>query len=147
MICKIEGCKKDIRPKRSRIGLCVNHYMKQWHYGDPLHDAKAYLKATKSPSITDLHWMAGFLEGEGHFGMNSPTARCAILKAVQVNKEPLQRIRDVLGGSLKQRIPRNNQQPYYEWNTSGARARGAMMTLYSLLSGVKKNDARLALQI
>ncbi len=144
---KCKHCSKDVRKGYETLQLCANHYMKHWRYGNALHDAKAYLKAQRPPRLLDLAWAAGFLEGEGHFGINSPTARCAVIQATQVNQEPLLQLRKVFGGSLNARKPRNNQTPYFEWKVSGARARGIMMTLYLLLSQKRRESILNALAL
>src|SRR5437899_325842 len=89
-------------------------------------------KATSHPTARDLEWAAGFLEGEGSFGKWGTTHT---VQAAQVNQEPLLRIQTLFGGWVK---PRKTMQPGHQnawvWRVSGARARGIMMTLYSLLS-------------
>lgn len=52
-----------------------------------------------SVDVRDLHWAAGFLEGEGCFHFSK--ARHLHVSVAQVNKEPLDRLRNIFrGGSL-----------------------------------------------
>lgn len=98
-------------------------------------------------SIKELYWAAGFLEGEGsfhrnHIGLGS-TER---VNANQVNREPLRRLLNLFGGTLyNKRERRDNRQPISAWGIYGARARGAMMTLYLLMSKRRKAQIRKAL--
>jgi hypothetical protein len=98
------------------------------------------------PNVHELEWAAGFLEGEGNF---TRTRRTEMVRAAQVNKDPLIRLQFLFGGSIKRYMGGGkNQKPYYLWLTTGARARGIAMTLYSLLfSDLRKKQIRKALQI
>src|SRR5439155_26696382 len=60
--------------------------------------------ATISPTIRDLEWAAGFLEGEGAFGAygNPPRARYPRVSASQVNPAPLLRLQQIFGGRIRQ---------------------------------------------
>lgn len=100
--------------------------------------------AAKAASMADLAWAAGFLEGEGNFGVNHrKLGRSAsqVVRATQKNLEPLYRLQRFLGGAVKPL----RQDGYGEWRTYGVRARGIMMTLYSFLSAKKRADIQFAL--
>lgn len=101
------------------------------------------LRATRAPTVMELAWAAGFLEGEGAFAVNG--RKCEVVNAVQVNREPLTLLRDVFGGALAQRVPRGQQKPYWHWQTSGARARGIMLTIYPWLSARRRGQVTRAL--
>lgn len=98
----------------------------------------AFTVATSSTAA--LHWVAGFLEAEGHFGAivepkNSLTTHK--IEAAQVQRWPLDAVVGLFGGSLALRTPKPSQRaksPAYRWTVHGPRARGVMLTLYSLLS-------------
>lgn len=142
--CSVDRCKNLARTR----GLCPNHYHRLLRNGHPIKSPRDELRATRSPTTVDLHWAAGFLEGEGHFGCNSPTARCAVVKAAQVQKEPLDRLRAIFGGRIsfcESRKPK--QRDSFVWQISGARARGVMMTLYSLLSTCRQRAIERALKV
>lgn len=89
-------------------------------------------KAKETPSLADLHWIAGFTEGEGSFGFYGGT-EC--VQVSQVDTEPLAKLKRLLGGSVNMKDePRGNRQQSFSWMATGARARGVMLTLYPLLS-------------
>lgn len=83
----------------------------------------------------ELYWAAGFLEGEGCFWSQRPSAS-AMITASQVQRNPLEHLQKVVGGTLRGPKKSNNKsaQPFFIWNIYGVRAAGLMMTLYSLMS-------------
>ena len=98
-------------------------------------------KATKRPTVRDLEWAAGFLEGEGNFRGASKGEGTARVRCSQCNREPMDRLVALFGGSLthiKKRTP--NRQDVWQWQLSGARARGVMLTLYTLMSTKRKEQ-------
>jgi hypothetical protein len=86
-------------------------------------------KSSMSPTLADLHWIAGFLEGEGAFVLTRTTV---VVSAGQVQQEPLDRLRKFLGGSIVFHTGHEIPMPY--WTVCGSRARGMMMTIFSLMS-------------
>jgi hypothetical protein len=89
--------------------------------------------ATVTPSTADLYWAAGFLEGEGSFSRT--TRNKMSVCADQVSKEPIERLQRMLGGAIHTRKKRNtNWNICHQWYTNSDRARGIMLTLYSLMS-------------
>lgn len=104
---------------------------------------KFYTKrAIMSPMIRDLEWAGGFLEGEGSFVRQNHVER---IIAVQVNDEPIKRLLAFFGGSSRIRKLYPPNKHIFAWVVSGARARGVMMTLYSLMSGQRRIQIRTAL--
>lgn len=108
-------------------------------------------KATVSPTVNDLHWAAGFLEGEGSVSFAGLGKRkwSQHIDAHQVNPEPLVKLWQLFGGSLR---PVNSKNPLSirticRWTVSGGRARGVMMTLYSLFSTLWQEKIRKMLRI
>jgi hypothetical protein len=101
--------------------------------------------ATVHPTTADLHWAAGFLEGEGFFGKASSGKGHRVV-ARQVQREPLERLLAFFGGSICLVKPASMKRPIYDWTTSGARARGIMMTLFVLMSPRRKQQIRDALR-
>lgn len=122
--------------------LCSLHH-DRWLVGDRGVEleravgAKSGLLATTTPNMTDLHWAAGFLEGEGHFAFNSGP----IVSANQKGKETLVRLQKMFGGS----IGKHATDGCYYWKRSGPYAVGIMMTLYSLMSTRRKEQIKDAL--
>lgn len=99
--------------------------------------------ATRKPTTRDLEWAAGFLEGEACFRRTSTSENISVS---QVDAEPVVRLLEIFGGrALK--LPRI--QPHNDvwiWSISGARARGVMLTLYSLLGQRRKQQIQKALK-
>jgi len=111
-------------------------------------------KAAVSPEIKDIHWAAGFLEGEGSFCKGTPhkTNSYHGTQRVQCRQneiEPLLKLLSFFGGTIRKVSSKSNKfasVPYIqEWTVSGSRARGVMMTLYSLLSPRRRNQITVAL--
>jgi len=101
-------------------------------------------------NINELYWAAGFLEGEGAFILRDRSASnkgtCVTVKASQANPEPLIRIKTLFGGAVygpykhRPSMKIRHQQPFYEWSVSGTRAAQVFMTLYLLMSDVRKRQ-------
>lgn len=108
-------------------------------------------QATLRPSMFDLHWAAGFLEGEGCFDRvqaqrGVPAAR---VSASQVRPDLLHRLSALFGGAVYFRENRRNPlstKGIWTWTAHGGMARGLMMTLYLLLSNYRREQIRHALQ-
>lgn len=98
-------------------------------------------------TVRALEWTAGFLEGEGSFGLTHGTA-CVLIQADQVQREPLARLRRLYGGTLILRAPstsRPHAQPIWKWALSGVGAAGLSMTLWPLLSSRRRQQIGAAL--
>lgn len=112
-------------------------------------ESNATPRSTMSPSIRDIAWASGFLEGEGAFYCEK--SGCERIQARQVEEEPLRVVQSIFGGSMQLR--KNNRrgfgvdtvQPINEWRTSGSRARGIMMTVYPFMGSRRKAQIRMAL--
>lgn len=115
---------------------------------------------TIPPTVADIHWAAGFLEGEGCFASReSPhkkwdvTVLCVDVLAVQVQKEPLERLQRWFGGSLKERqqgidkrAPVGNvRRNIWCWLLTSSRAIGLMMALYPLMSPWRQEQIKKAI--
>ena len=103
-------------------------------------------KATMSPTLRDLAWAAGFMEGEGTFSSDDKTGKGGRARAVQVNPEPLLRIAAMFGGHVKvSHCVAGNRKPIHYWQVNGARARGVMQTLFSMMSAKRQGQIMVAL--
>jgi hypothetical protein len=100
-------------------------------------------KATVRPTLKDIAWAAGFIEGEGTFKRGTSMQVCA----AQVNPEPLLRLLSLFGGTLTVHTEGDSRgrQRTQVWRVSGARGRGFAMTIYSLMSEKRKEQIRGAL--
>ena len=98
-----------------------------------------------SISTQDIHWAAGFLEGEGSFDFHGCTTR---IVAVQVASGPLEKLQKLFGGVIRPRPHRvAHHSPANYWCVCGHAASGLMMTLYSLMSDKRKVQIKKALAI
>lgn len=94
--------------------------------------------------IKELHWAAGFLEGEGCFHVGGRTS----MAAAQVQIEPLQKIQRILGGTINgpYSAKNPNSKPFFSWRLNGVQAIATMLTLFSLLSPKRKAAITRAVQ-
>lgn len=92
----------------------------------------------------DIAWAAGFLEGEGCFALSRTT--CTVT-AAQVQREPLERLQKMFGGSIYSCSARPGRQPYFTWTLYGPNAAGLMMTLWTLMSPRRRGQIEKALAV
>lgn len=91
----------------------------------------------------EIGWIAGFLEGEGCFEArrqsNGGKGLYLRVTAVQVQREPLERLLRYCGGTIR---PRGKQHPTwqlsYVWRVNSLRAVGLMMMVYPIMSPVRQ---------
>ncbi len=114
--------------------MCNMHY-RRWSRGErgkvlsrPKYAHKG-LGPKRSPSTTDLHWAAGFIEGEGSFKQGI-RERNITVQAKQKDPETLYRLREMFGGS----VFLIDSVGIYNWCISGPYGTGVALTLFSLLS-------------
>ena len=99
-------------------------------------------KATVRPTIRDIAWAAGFIEGEGSVKRGTSLQICA----AQVNQEPLLRLQSLFGGSITEHTAAAGKKSRATiWRVTGARGRGFAMTIYPFLSEKRKEQIRGAL--
>lgn len=104
--------------------------------------------AKQSPTSWDIGWAAGFMEGEGCFTHTGGRTAYGSerVQASQVNREPLERLLALFGGRVIER--QNNPRGFggrgagviNVWQVNGTRARGVMLTLFSLMSERRKGQ-------
>ena len=93
-------------------------------------------------TYAQLNWVAGFLEGEGSFTCLG-NGTVPSVHAQQVQKEPLERLQQLFGGSIYFYPSRKeNASDSWRWAVNGQGAVGIMMTLYSLMSPKRKEQIR-----
>ena len=160
-ICSVSKCEK---PAHART-WCWTHYQRWYKHGNPDTvlpgghkkgfkpwwsrrgvENKWTLKSTISPSLQDIAWAAGFIEGEGSFTRRNRRGLSMSVSVGQVNKEPVQRLLGLFGGSLtvENRKPPNAPE-FWRWQAHGARGRGVAMTVYPFLSAKRQEQVRHAL--
>ena len=105
-------------------------------------------KAKIHPTLRDLAWAAGFIEGEGciirtcKVGLGSEK-----INAVQKTPEPLERLQAMFGGAIKPKPGGafKPESPCFVWEACGPRARGIMLTLYPMMTARRQEQIRKAL--
>jgi hypothetical protein len=95
----------------------------------------------------DIYWTAGFIEGEGYFCTWNSGASAVVVS--QVQREPLERLQAMYGGSLAryQQLSNPRANAFYRWTLMGPDARGLMMTIYSLMSPKRKRQIEKVLKV
>ncbi len=82
-----------------------------------------------TPSLLDVAWAAGFMEGEGFFCLTKrnkrkdggPRSTYRVIGANQVNPQPLHRMQEIFGGKIYlRRKPKPDsdgiqRRPFYGW--------------------------------
>lgn len=92
----------------------------------------------------DIYWLAGLLEGEGHFGLTGGKYPKIVLWMCDL--DVIERANKLLRAADPKRVQRQpDRLPIYCLCLSGARAAGWMMTLYSLMGSRRQDRIRLAL--
>jgi hypothetical protein len=91
----------------------------------------------------EIHWAAGFLDGEGYF-QNPAVRRCPRISAAQKQAWPLLKLKAMFGGSIYYRVTdgRRPERRYFIWERTGRRAIAVMMTVYCLMSPRRQERIR-----
>lgn len=92
-------------------------------------------KATEHPSIKDIYWVAALWEGEG------TVSQACQVNITQKKKWVLNRCKKLFGGHIYK------TKDCFRWIISGARARGFLLTIYTILSPHRKRQIRWALTV
>lgn len=91
-------------------------------------------------SMINLAWAAGFLEGEGSF-VGCMSGGQFTVSAVQIQREPLERLQVMFGGALKPYV-NNRGTLYHRWTVNGAHSIGIAFTLYTFMSPRRREQIR-----
>lgn len=91
-------------------------------------------------SASDLHWAAGFIDGDGCVYQSRTTP---MITATQKDRWPLDKLVALFGGTIYRHV-RNESKGhiYYRWDLYGNAAAGVMMTLFVLLSPRRQEKIR-----
>lgn len=88
-----------------------------------------------------VHWAAGILEGEGCYRNTKYTQQVWV-----TNNDlwVLEKLRHYFGGMInaRKKYDNPNWKQSYLWRLSGPRARGFMLTMYSLMSPRRQEQIR-----
>lgn len=110
---------------------CVSAYQRGEDDARPFRQHRKTILPTMTPSQEDIAWAAGFLEGEGCFGAKvRATGVYGSINAGQVNREPLERLQAMFGGSIR---PAANGT-IFVWAVAGELSRAAVRLVYPWLS-------------
>lgn len=89
----------------------------------------------------EIGWIAGFLEGEGHFNLGGSKSKTPYVEATQVDVGPIDRLHNRFGGKIWQEQrggtygrSKGNRQPCWRWQCVGSKSIQIMMTIYPLVS-------------
>jgi hypothetical protein len=95
-------------------------------------------------NMRELYWAAGFMEGEGSF---SSQRYLVTVQAVQVQRQPLERLQLLFGGVIRTfRRRAVIGEVYHRWEVTGRKAAAIAMTLYALMSPRRKQQIAVALE-
>jgi len=88
--------------------------------------------------ITDLHWLAGLVEGEGCYRQakdrrNGKTVGSLQLAIGMTDRDVIERAAKLIGSPVYKYEKLPPRKPIYQAVVSGQKAAGWMMTLYSLM--------------
>lgn len=106
--------------------------------------AKRYMRPVEPcepVSPYDLAWAAGFFEGEGSFDADGRAGRIGV---PQVNREPVERLLRLFGGTIYQRQPERGNL-INTWMVRGPKARHLMEQVYPLMSQRRQRQIENAL--
>ena len=96
-------------------------------------------------TIKDIAWLAGILEGEGHFGSTNSGNSPGIWVGM-TDLDIIEKIRSIIDPSRSISISKDRRKETYKdmyrLNFSGQRAIGWMMTIYPLMSVRRKESIR-----
>ena len=98
------------------------------------------------PTSGDLRWLAGLLEGEGHFGFHNRKAQVSLQ---MTDRDVVERAAKIIGQRVNgpyydTRAPR--RKPYWATSCVAGKAAGLMMTLYRDLGERRRESIRAALR-
>jgi len=101
------------------------------------------LRRTRRPQMSHIYWAAGIYEGEGTCSSGSGGVACAVTQ-----KDPwiLYRLKERFGGSVSKKIQTHGKFHHHRWLVCGARARGFLFTIFSLMSPRRRTQIRKALE-
>jgi hypothetical protein len=93
---------------------------------------------SKRPTLDDIAWIAGVIEGEGSFGWST-------ISVPQKDPEILDRIQALVGGRVggpyPNRKPSGEPSEIYRWWATGERGRGIARTVFHYLSTRRREQA------
>ena len=93
----------------------------------------------------DVHWAAGFLDGEGSFATCGSAAR---IQATQVELYPLKKLVRLFGGHISpKKLSGLSKKPLHSWAQTNINAIGVMFMLYDLMSPPRQRQIEKAVAL
>lgn len=148
LACAIDDCPSPVRAR----GWCARHYELWRAHGDPrgrprplLVDEALRPLTTEGVPITaaELAWAAGFLDGEGHFGVSEGV----LIEASQVRRRaPLDELARILGGRVTN-SRRSKGGQVYRWALGGSERVARAVLLLAPYLRVKDAEAKVLLDL
>lgn len=137
-------CRSCSREYRQR--LAAKHRQNRPPSPPPINPRRTpfWRPASERPTLRDLAWVAGFLEGEGSFGK-----QYGQVYATQKDPECLYRLQRYFGGSVSHRtrhMRTGGTNDVHDWRTYGPVAFGLMLTIYPFMSTRRKAQIRTVIQ-
>jgi hypothetical protein len=94
-------------------------------------------------TVNNLHWAAGFLEGEGSFTCHGGTMR---VTAAQNDREPLDKLIAMFGGRIWLKKPSGfSKKSIWTWSLDASPSAQVAMTVYALMSPRRQKQIEEAL--
>jgi len=99
-----------------------------------------------STSVKEIAWVAGILEGEGHFGFTNVGKRSPMITLQMTDLDVVERVRSLVDKSQSIKIGKDKRKETYKdiyrITLNGSRAIEWMMTIYPLMSVRRKSRIR-----
>lgn len=140
-------CTLDSQKKPCACGCGTRIWGKYLHGHRPLSDVarQGTTLPTIEPKEVDIAWAAGFIEGEGHIRLNvSGRSKTQMVNARQVNREPLERLLCLFGGTIYSH-DKKRLHPTSSWQVTGPLARRCLELIALQLSTNRRSQAEDAL--
>lgn len=155
-LCAATGCAQPFTPTNRRHVHCskpcaarANYALRSDHPIEPRARPQRQAVPSVAPTPAEIGWTAGFLDGEGHIALrrqNKGTIHYGyVVSAVQVTREPLDRLERLWGGRIHHKPSRGgNWRAQWDWRLSGPLAAELLRAVLPYLT-VKRNVALLML--
>jgi hypothetical protein len=155
-LCAASGCAQAFTPTNRRHVHCSKQCAARTNYArsadhEVRRRARPQRQATPEavPTEAEIGWTAGFLDGEGHIALRRQDKRTIhygyVVSAVQVTREPLDRLVRLWGGRIHYKPSRGgNCRAQWDWRLSGRQAADLLRAVLPYLT-VKRSVALLML--
>lgn len=95
--------------------------------------------------VKELHWAAGFLEGDGYFSSSLSRAN-DLVGATCADRDILEKLQHLFGGNIRKVSGKGlgplTKKTIYSWRLHSIKAIALMMTLYTLMGERRREKIR-----